>query len=152
MTAPADTTVAAVAAAPTAVAKRRSAARLQRGMTLLEIMIVLAIIALVMGFLVGPAVMKQFAGSKVKVAEATIKKYAFEAFGQWSANHPGKACPESLGELNEYMNNKDTKDPWGAEYLMFCGDTLPPGAKGVGVQSVGEDGKRDTEDDVKSWE
>ena len=44
------------------------------------------------------------------------------------------------------------KDPWGNEYLMFCGDTLPPGAKGLAVQSVGEDGKRDTEDDVKSWD
>jgi len=37
--------------------RRRSA---QRGMTLLEIMIVLAILALVMGLVVGPKVMKMF--------------------------------------------------------------------------------------------
>jgi general secretion pathway protein G len=134
-----------------ATASRRRRRNSQRGMTLLEIMIVLAILALVMGFLVGPRVMEAFRGSRVDVAEATAKKYAFEAYTQWSMRS-GKACPESLGELNQYMNNKDTKDPWGNEYLMFCGDTLPAGAKGLAVQSIGEDGKRDTEDDVKSWD
>jgi general secretion pathway protein G len=131
--------------------RRRNGRHTQKGMTLLEIMIVLAIIALVMGFLVGPAVFKAFSSSKVDIAKATSKKYAYEAYTQWSMRS-GKACPESLGELNEYMNNTDTKDPWGNEYLMFCGDTLPAGAKGLAVQSIGEDGKRDTEDDVKSWD
>lgn len=131
--------------------RRRNGRHTQKGMTLLEIMIVLAIIALVMGFLVGPAVFNAFSSSKVDVAKATSKKYAYEAYTQWSMR-AAKACPESLGELNQYMNNKDTKDPWGNEYLMFCGDTLPAGAKGLAVQSLGEDGKRDTEDDVKSWE
>jgi general secretion pathway protein G len=131
---------------------RRSAARLQRGMTLLEIMIVLAIIALVMGFLVGPAVMKQFASSKVDVARATVKKYAFEAYTQWSMRNSGKQCPDDLAELNEYMNNKDIKDPWGQDYQKLCGDQLPAGAKGMAVFSMGEDGKPNTADDVKSWE
>ena len=39
----------------------------QRGMTLLEIMIVLAILALVMGLVVGPRVMKMFGESKVDI-------------------------------------------------------------------------------------
>jgi general secretion pathway protein G len=124
----------------------------QRGMTLLEIMIVLAILALVMGLVVGPRVMKMFGESKVDIAKATVKKYAFEAYPSWSAAHPDKACPEKLEDLNEYMNNKDVKDPWGGSYKMLCGSSLPAGAKGLAVVSPGEDGKDGTADDIKSWE
>src|SRR5215468_8862693 len=84
----------------------------EAGMTLLEIMIVLAILALVMGLVVGPRVMKMFGESKVDIARATVKKYAFEAYPSWAAAHPDKQCPDRLEDLNEYMNNKDAKDPW----------------------------------------
>ena len=123
----------------------------QRGMTLLEIMIVLAILALVMGLVVGPRVMKMFGESKGDIAGATVKKYAYEAYPSWASSHPDKQCPEKLEALNEYMNNKDIKDPWGNDYKMFCGANLPAGAKGIAVMSVGEDGKEGTADDVKSW-
>lgn len=123
----------------------------QRGMTLLEIMIVLAILALVMGLVVGPRVMKMFGESKVDIARATVKKYAFEAYPSWSAAHPDKACPASLTDLNEYMNNKDSKDPWGNDFKMMCGQNLPAGAKGLAVSSPGEDGKEGTADDIQSW-
>jgi len=124
----------------------------QRGMTLLEIMIVLAILALVMGLVVGPRVMKMFGKSKVDIAELTVKKYAYEAYGGWSQANPNKSCPEKLEDLNEFMNNKDIKDPWGTDYKMFCGPTLPPGAKGLAVMSAGEDQKEGTNDDLKSWD
>jgi general secretion pathway protein G len=124
----------------------------ERGMTLLEIMIVLAILALVMGLVVGPQVMKRFGESKEKIASATVKKYAFDAYPQWAASHPDKSCPANLEDLNEYMNNKDIKDPWGNPYKMLCGPNLPPGAKGIAVMSAGEDGKEGTPDDIKSWE
>ena len=130
----------------------RIAARSQRGMTLLEIMIVLAILALVMGLVVGPRVMRMFGKSKVDIAQLTVKKYAFEAFGEWSQAHPDKACPDKLEDLSQYMDSKDVKDPWGNPYKMFCGQNLPAGAKGgLAVMSAGEDGKEGTEDDVKSW-
>jgi hypothetical protein len=35
---------------------------------------------------------------------------------------------------------------------MICGAVLPPGAKGIAVMSLGEDGKEGTADDLKSWE
>ena len=124
----------------------------QRGMTLLEIMIVLAILALVMGLVVGPRVMKMFGESKVDIARATVKKYAFEAYPSWAAAHPDKSCPDRLEDLNEYMNNKDAKDPWNGQYKMLCGQQLPAGAKGLAVMSPGEDGKDGTTDDIKSWE
>ena len=130
----------------------RIARRAQRGMTLLEIMIVLAILALVMGLVVGPRVMRMFGESKGDIAAATVKKYAFEAYPSWSAAHPDKSCPDKLEDLNEYMNNKDAKDPWGNQFKMLCGQNLPPGAKGLAVMSPGEDGKEGTADDVRSWE
>src|SRR5262249_4445686 len=120
--------------------------------TLLEIMIVLAILALVMGLVVGPAVMKRFGESKEKIAKATVQKYVYEAYPQWSSAHPDKACPEKLEDLNEYMNNKDAADPWGGKFKVLCGPNLPAGAKGLAVMSPGPDGKEGTEDDVKSWD
>ena len=121
-------------------------------MTLLEIMIVLAIIALVMGLLVGPKVMKLFGESKVDTTKMKLKQYAFEAYPSWSAAHPDKACPEKLADLNEYMNNNDSNDSWGRPLKMLCGTNLPPGAKGIAVMSSGDDGKDGTADDLKSWE
>ncbi len=132
--------------------RTRQATRLRRGMTLLEIMIVLAILALVMGLLVGPKVMALFADSKVKIANMAVHKYADEAFVQWSMQHSDKGCPDQLSDLNEYMNSKDVKDPWGHPYKMMCGQTLPPGAQHIAVMSDGEDGKEGTDDDIKSWD
>lgn len=135
---------------PVATSVRRR--RRERGMTLLEIMIVLAILALVMGLVVGPRVMKMFGESKSDIARLTVKKFADEAYPQWSTRHPDKSCPDKLEDLNEYMNSKDIKDPWGGLYKMMCGQSLPAGAKGIAVMSAGEDGKEGTSDDIKSWE
>jgi type II secretory pathway pseudopilin PulG len=121
-------------------------------MTLLEIMIVLAILALVMGLLVGPKVMAAFGSSKIKTTKIKLNQYANEAYPQWSANHPDKQCPEKLSDLNEAMNSKDTNDSWGHPIKMFCGTNMPAGVKGLGVTSMGEDGKEGTEDDLKSWD
>ncbi|HET9619721.1 MAG TPA: prepilin-type N-terminal cleavage/methylation domain-containing protein [Kofleriaceae bacterium] len=130
----------------------RSLRRAQRGMTLLEIMIVLAILALVMGLLVGPRVMKMFGESRVDTTKLKLRKYAFEAYPAWQAAHPDKGCPGQLSELNEYMNNDDSNDSWGKPMKMLCGSNLPPGAKGIGIVSAGADNKEGTEDDLKSWE
>jgi len=134
----------------------RSYARSQRGMTLLEIMIVLAILAIVMGLLVGPAVLKRYAEAKVKTTKMKLALYANVAFPQWSSSHNDKACPDSLTDLNEYMNGNDKNDAidsWGRPLKMLCGPSLPQNVKGgIGVVSLGEDGKEGTEDDLKSWE
>jgi len=130
----------------------RSFARAHRGMTLLEIMIVLAILALVMALLVGPRVLNALRDSKVKTTKMKLNQYANEAFPQWSANHPDKACPDKLADLDEFMNSHDSNDAWARPIKMMCGTNLPPGAKGLAVMSVGEDGKEGTEDDIKSWE
>ena len=90
--------------------------------------------------------------SNQDAAQLVVKKYAYEAFGEWSQAHPDKACPEKLEDLNQYMDRKDVLDPWGHPYAMFCGQNLPAGAKGgLAVMSSGADGRDGTDDDIKSW-
>ncbi|MEM9489983.1 MAG: type II secretion system protein GspG [Myxococcota bacterium] len=139
------------------LAERRSASNLakaavtQAGVTLLEIMIVLAIIALVMGVLVGPTLLETFGESQAEVAKLQIGQLADQAYVRWAMKNQGKRCPDSLDELTKYTNKKDIKDPWGADYIMHCGDNAPPDKK-FGVSSYGEDGKENTDDDIKSWD
>jgi prepilin-type N-terminal cleavage/methylation domain-containing protein len=121
----------------------------QSGMTLIEIMIVLAIIAVVMGFLVGPRVIRMFGESKEKTAMLRAQQFV-EAHTEWSMNNDD-SCPSSLDDLVKYTNSKETKDPWGQEYVLVCGEGAPEGVQ-FGVLSKGEDRKEGTADDVKSWE
>ncbi len=135
-----------------AVGRRRRRTAREAGMTLLEIMIVLAIIALVMGFLIGPKVIKAFGKSETSIAHMEAKEFACDAYTRWHAEKK-KACPQSLDELLEYMNKKNTKDPWDNDYQMLCGDKKPKEAKMcIGVISNGPDGVPNTDDDIKSWD
>jgi|RhiMetdeSRZDD1v2_1073273.scaffolds.fasta_scaffold1362185_2 prepilin-type N-terminal cleavage/methylation domain-containing protein len=134
--------------------RKRDTLRRQRGMTLLEIMIVLAILALVMGFVIGPRIYEAFTSSKHQIQEQKVKKYVFEGFTSWAAKNPTKPCPGSLQEISDELGYKDSKDVWGREMQFFCGDSLPPAAarSGFAVLSLGEDGQQGTSDDIKSWD
>ena len=134
--------------------RNRGQAGPQRGMTLLEIMIVLAIIALVMGLLVGPKVLSSLTSAEKKTFWMTTKQFAEEAYPRWRADNPGKNCPPGLADLTKYMNQKDLKDENGNDiYIMLCGSNAPEGVpNNFGVIYVGADGKQGTEDDIKSWE
>ena len=130
----------------------RCYARAHRGMTLLEIMIVLAIIALVMGIIVGPRIIDGFKGTEVKTTKIKRKLFAYQAYPAWSAAHPDVDCPARLAELDEYTNKEGDKDAWGSPLTMSCGPSLPNGVHGLGVSSAGEDRKDGTSDDLHSWE
>jgi general secretion pathway protein G len=121
----------------------------QRGITLLEIMIVLAIIGLVMGVLVGPKVYRSFSEARVKTAFLMLKEYE-SAHTRWVADNEGD-CPERLEDLLRYTNKKDLKDPWGSEFVMKCGADVASDS-GFGVISLGADKKEGTEDDIHSWD
>jgi len=127
-----------------------------RGLTMLEIMIVIAILGLVMGLVVVPRVMGMFGESKVKLAKIGADQFASSYYPQWALAHQDTACPESLLAVAQHMGKAedDTKDPWGTPYKFFCGPgNLPAGVKtGIAVLSFGEDKAENTPDDVKSWE
>jgi general secretion pathway protein G len=142
------------------VIKRRR--RRQGGMTLLEIMIVLAILALVMGFLVGPRVYKALQDSKEDSQKAILSQWV-EGYGMW-ANRPSNAnnpCPQPMtaqniaSVLKEYVNNASPTDKWGHELVFYCGATVPAGVHtGFAVKSLGPDGADAATggDDLRSWE
>lgn len=96
--------------------------------------------------LVLPRMTECFCGSRQLVAEATVEKYAYEAYSRWRMQ-TGELCPRDLTALDPYMNNKDTRDPWGVEYQMTC--RVFPRLTFV-VVSAGEDGRFATDDDVRS--
>lgn len=136
--------------------RRRARARnAQRGLTLLEIMIVIAILGLVMGLVVVPKVMGMFGESTEKIAKLAVDKFAFESYPQWSlANSDKGGCPPDLLTVAQHVGKSeaDTKDPWGTSYKLLCGPNLPAGVKtGIAVMSFGPDMQEGTPDDVKSW-
>ncbi len=123
----------------------------QSGITLLEIMIVLAIIGLVMGVLVGPKVYQSFSEARVKTAFLMLKEYE-SAYVRWVADADGEDCPDKLEDLLKYTNKKDLKDPWGSQFVMKCGDAAPAESQnGFGVISLGADKKEGSADDIHSW-
>jgi len=124
------------------------ARRRQSGFTLLEIMIVLAIIAMIAGG-VGVAVFKQFQKAKVSTAKLRVKA-ARDAVTQYMIETP--SCPHGIDELvsGKYLDRSNSKDPWGSNLTLRC-----PGAndtEGADVSSPGPDKQEGTADDIKSWE
>ena len=140
-------------------APRRSSFALRtahRGLTLLEIMIVIAILGLVMGLVVVPRVMDMFGQSKEQLARLAVEQFAFKDGPQWQVSS-GKPCPDSLLTIAQFIGKgeKDIVDPWDTPYEMFCGkENMPAGAanNNFAVMSYGPDKKKGTEDDIKSWE
>jgi hypothetical protein len=91
-------------------------------------------------------------GGAAKSALAKIHglDLAGTAYELWRRDHPDGVCPERIEELIRYAQGKDTKDPWGTEYVIKC-DGLPEGTE-LGVVSAGPDKTLGTEDDIRSWD
>jgi general secretion pathway protein G len=112
--------------------KRRVAARAaERGMTLIEIMIVILIMAMIATG-VSIAVTQRLESAResdARVGACTIKS----AVTMYMAEHPRK-CP-TLEDLNGgYLDaNKGTLDPWDQDYVIDCSNKDPD------VYSLGAD-------------
>jgi general secretion pathway protein G len=121
---------------------RRLRRALSRGVTLVEILIVLAIVGLIAG---GIAV---YAVPKFQQAQRDNTKNSLKALHAvaeaWRANHANE-CPtaQRLKEEKELAASSDINDAWGDPYKIQCDDDATI------VMSWGPDKKEGTQDDIK---
>ena len=124
------------------------------GWTLLELMVVLAIIALI-GALVGPALLTQTEGAKAKAADAQVKMlrgslltYRLDV-GQFPSTAQGLAAlntaPQEVAEYwrGPYLDDDVPLDPWRKPYIYeFPAETR----HGFALYSLGADSAPGGED------
>jgi hypothetical protein len=130
-----------VRSAPASVPLRKRAGRLIAGLAQATGFAAWCLAALVL-----VALPRRTHGSR-EIAKLTVEKYQFEAFPSWSVAHADRICPDSLDEINVYMNNNDTRDPWVTPYRFACGRNASGSVKFY-VDSAGEDGEFNTADDI----
>ena len=119
------------------------------GFTLLEIMVVLAIIALIAGG-VGAAVFKQYKKAQIQTAKMRVKA-ARDATAQFMMDN-SNSCPKGIDELlsQKYLDRNNGKDPWGKDLIFRCPGTNDTDS--ADIASAGPDRQEGNADDIKSWE
>lgn len=126
------------------IRRRRRRRRSELGMTLIEIMVVLAIISLILG---GVGVM---AFNRFKDAQADEAKNQVTQIHQLVEQYmlSKRKCPKNLQEIKAAgIASKVSKDPWGNDYEIHCEQGS---AESIEVKSAGPDGQTGTEDDLSS--
>jgi general secretion pathway protein G len=116
--------------------------RRTRGVTLFEVLIVVAILAMVAS---GVAVfaLPRFQDSQKKTAESGARTIRM-AVQQWQAANNETSCPtvSQLIQDKQLDSGQNTNDPWGQAYNLNCSDDE------VTVMSNGPDKKKGTKDDI----
>jgi general secretion pathway protein G len=114
--------------------------RARAGVTLVEVLIVVGIMAMIAGgvaFALLPAAEK--ASIKTARKDATGLKKMVEL---WVMDSPGECPTVGVMKRDKLLAKESGKDPWGKTYKISCEGT------DIHVTSVGPDGKKGTEDDI----
>lgn len=113
-----------------------------RGVTLIEVLIVVAIIAMVAS---GVAVfaLPRYKEAQLKQAE-TGARVVRTAVQQWQSANNETSCPtiSQLVQEKHLDPGQNTNDPWGSAYILSCSDDE------VTVVSPGPDKKKGSKDDI----
>ncbi|HNT27416.1 MAG TPA: type II secretion system major pseudopilin GspG [bacterium] len=119
------------------------------GFSLLEIMVVMAIMAMIMGA-VGVGFMNYLDKAKVKQAAMDIKTIsnALDLYKSEFGKYPDGL--DALVQEKILKEKKVPKDPWTNEYVY-----INPGSnnsEGFDLYSFGKDGREGGGDDITNWE
>jgi general secretion pathway protein G len=125
-----------------ALALRRAARRRSAGVTLVEVLIVVAIMALLASG-VTFAILPKYKEAQVSTAR-TSAQIMRRAIQDWQRVNNEVTCPtvSQLVEGKHIDSGADLDDPWGQPWVLICTDD------DVFVQSNGPDKKQGTTDDI----
>jgi general secretion pathway protein G len=135
----------------------------QKGMTLIELIVVITILGILAGGIVlGTGILQQPEKAKRVAAQQAIKTFEL-TLDVYAADHGSYPTTEeglqallqppddatSTEDWKPYIKPTDFKDPWGNEYIYRS----PVDRLGYEYEilSMGKDEKEGTEDDVVSW-
>jgi general secretion pathway protein G len=115
------------------------------GFTLLEMMIVLALIGLIVAT-VGTTIFHRFRDGQVSTARIQVREIGgrIEQY-MILKNH----CPTVDDLADDHYVPRDPKDPWGTPFVIKCAGEHDEAAD---VVSYGPDKVVDTKDDIRSWQ
>lgn len=137
-----------------ALARSPRRRRRHRGMSLLEIMVVITLIGLVTAA-VGVSVMGALQDGQVDTArsqayelEKAVDSYKLRR-GGYPSNAQGLTALTDNTKGRAVLDRMPT-DPWGQPYAYVIPGLKNP--RGVDIVSAGPDGQLDTDDDVGNWQ
>lgn len=125
-----------------AAAARPRARAAARGVTLVEVLVVVAILALIAGAVAIYAIPRLIA-ARLQTAETDLRTLR-GVVDQWRLARPDRAaaCPTPDELIGERLVRDPPRDPWGHAYRIRCLDGAAL------LSSDGPDGQPGTEDDL----
>jgi general secretion pathway protein G len=124
---------------------RRNRRRPHGGFTLLEVMIVLALIGLIAA-VVGNGIYQRFLEARIRATRVQVRDLVGNV---QAAMLDDGTCPTIDALVARQLLREFPRDAWGTPLVLRC--PSEHGKDPVDVVSAGPDKKADTPDDIESW-
>lgn len=144
--------------------RQKQAKQIRRAFTLLEVLMVVAIIGLLAAFVV-PNLFGARDTAQIQLVQSTVDRGMNGALDLYKT-HMGRFPREDDGGLmalveepdddeegknwhGPYLKPEDLQDSWGNDFIYECPGTY--NENGYDLSSAGPDGETGTDDDIKNW-